>query len=360
MPAIQYGGIIEKYRTCLPVGKSTPIVTLLEGDTPLLPAPRLARRLELPEDAVFLKIEGMNPTGSFKDRGMTVAVSKALEARARGVLCASTGNTAASAAAYAARAGLRCAVLLPEGGVAAGKLAAALMHGASVVAVRAGFDAALQLAQRASQEAGWTLVNSVNPFRIQGQKTAAFEIIETLGRAPDFQFMPVGNAGNITAYWLGYREWHAALRKGLPKMMGFQAKGAAPLVLGRPVARPKTVASAIRIGSPASWSGAIRAKEESGGMIGAVSDAEILSAWRLLAKEEGVFCEPASAAGAAGLLRFAKTGAFHRMDASKRRALKIVCILTGHGLKDPDTPKQLRFRQKTIDADVRAALQALR
>ena len=360
MQPTQYGGLIEKYRACLPVGKSTPVVTLLEGNTPLVPAPRLARRLGLPEGSVALKVEGMNPTGSFKDRGMTLAVSKALEAGARGVLCASTGNTAASAAAYAARAGLRCAVLLPEGGVAAGKLAAALMHGASVIAVRGGFDAALKLAQRASEEGGWTLVNSVNPFRIQGQKTAAFEIVEALGRAPDFQFMPVGNAGNITAYWLGYREWHAALKKGLPKMMGWQAQGAAPLVLGRPVARPKTVASAIRIGSPASWSGAVRAKDESGGMIGAVSDAAILSAWRLLAKEEGVFCEPASAAGVAGLLKFAGAGGLRRMDAAKRNDLKIVCILTGHGLKDPDTPKKLRFRQQTIEADLSAALKALK
>ncbi|MBI5245460.1 MAG: threonine synthase [Elusimicrobia bacterium] len=359
MESPSYGGIIQKYRACLPVGKGTTVVSLLEGNTPLVCAPRLARWLELPEDALLLKIEGMNPTGSFKDRGMTVAVSKALEAGARGILCASTGNTAASAAAYAARAGLRCAVLLPEGGVAAGKLAAALMHGASVIALRGSFDAALALAQRVAQEDGWTLVNSVNPSRIQGQKTAAFEIIEALGRAPDFQFMPVGNAGNITAYWLGYREWHAALKKGLPKMMGVQAKGAAPLVLGRPVAHPKTVASAIRIGRPASWAAALKAKEESGGMIAAVSDAEILSAWRRLAREEGVFCEPASAAGVAGLIRFARGGGFHRMDASKRKALRIVCILTGHGLKDPDAPAALRFRRRTVDPDLRAVSSAL-
>ncbi|HAH07521.1 MAG TPA: threonine synthase [Elusimicrobia bacterium] len=355
-----YRGVIERYRTCLPVGRSTPVITLLEGNTPLLRAPRLARWLDLPEDGLWLKVEGMNPTGSFKDRGMTLAVSKALEAGAKGVLCASTGNTAASAAAYAARAGLRCAVLLPEGGVASGKLAAALMHGATVLSVRGNFDLALDLAQKAAQEAGWTLVNSVNPFRIQGQKTAAFEVIEALGRAPDFQFMPVGNAGNITAYWLGYREWHAALKKGLPRMMGWQAKGAAPLVLGRPVARPRTLASAIRIGRPASWSGAVKAKEESGGMIGAVSDAEIVSAWRRLAREEGVFCEPASAAGLAGLIRYAESGVFHRMDASRRKGVKVVCVLTGHGLKDPDTPTTLPFRQRTLEADPGAVRRALR
>jgi threonine synthase len=340
-------GVIERYRTCLPVGRNTPVVTLLEGDTPLLPAPRLARWLELPETALWLKIEGMNPTGSFKDRGMTLAVSKALEAGAKGVLCASTGNTAASAAAYAARAGLRCAVILPEGGVAAGKLAASLMHGATVLCIRGNFDLALELAQKATLDAGWTLVNSVNPFRIQGQKTAAFEVVEALGRAPDFQFMPVGNAGNITAYWLGYREWHAAMKKGLPRMMGWQAKGAAPLVLGRPVAKPRTLASAIRIGRPASWNGALRAKDESGGMIGAVTDAEIVSAWRRLAREEGVFCEPASAAGVAGLLRYAQSGGFHRLDPSRRKTLKVVCVLTGHGLKDPDTASRFIPRRRS-------------
>jgi len=224
----------------------------------------------------------------------------------------------------------------------------------------AGLWAALELAKAAAADAGWTLVNSLNPYRIEGQKTAAFEVVEDLGRAPDFQFMPVGNAGNITAYWLGYREWHAALKKGLPRMMGWQAKGAAPLVLGRPVARPRTLASAIRIGRPASWSGAVKAKEESGGMIGAVSDAEIVSAWRRLAREEGVFCEPASAAGLAGLIRYAESGVFHRMDASRRKGVKVVCVLTGHGLKDPDTPTTLPFRQRTLEADPGAVRRALR
>ncbi|MFA6030926.1 MAG: threonine synthase [Elusimicrobiota bacterium] len=368
-------GLIERYRRRLPVGPRTPIVTLHEGGTPLVSAPRLARLCGLPEGAVHLKLEGMNPTGSFKDRGMTLAVSKALEERARGLLCASTGNTAASAAAYAARAGLPCAVLLPAGAVAAGKLVQALMHGARVLTVRGNFDSALTLAREAAREAGWTLVNSLNPYRIQGQKTAAFEVAEGLGRAPDLQFMPVGNAGNITAYWLGYTE----LGGRRPRMMGWQAAGAAPLVHGRPVERPKTVATAIRIGRPASWEGALRARDESDGMIGAVSDREILSAWRFLAEHEGVFCEPSSAAGAAGLLRFARAGGFRRMSAARRarlrapsaghsaegtmraeKDLRIAVILTGHGLKDPETPLTLRIRTRTVEPRLSAVLKALK
>jgi threonine synthase len=351
-------GLIWQWRARLPVTKRTPIVTLNEGNTPLVAAPRLSVAAGLPPSAVHLKIEGANPTGSFKDRGMTLAISKAVEEGARGVICASTGNTAASAAAYAARAGLRCAVLLPAGGVAAGKLSQSLMHGAEVVAVRGNFDEALALARLIAEDAGWTMVNSTNPYRLEGQKTGAFEIVETLGRAPDYQFMPVGNAGNITAYWMGYREAHRRGRKGLPRMMGWQAAGAAPIVLGRPVRKPKTIASAIRIGDPVSWRRAEAARDESGGRIGKVSDREILSAYRFLAREEGVFCEPSSAAGVAGLLSWAKKRRFGKSERSNRR-LRIVCILTGHGLKDPDTPKSQPFKMRTIAATPAAIKRAL-
>ena len=335
-------GLIARWRRRLPVGPRTPVVTLHEGDTPLVPAPRLARRAGLGPDAVWLKLEGLNPTGSFKDRGMTVAVSKALESGARGVLCASTGNTAASAAAYAARAGLRCVVLLPDGAVALGKLAQALAHGAEAVMVRGNFDDALRLAREAAT-GSWALVNSVNPHRIEGQKTASFEVVEALGRAPDYHFLPVGNAGNITAYWRGYRE----AAKGRPKMMGWQAAGAAPIVRGRPVASPKTAATAIRIGNPASWKEALAARDESGGRIGAVSDAAIFAAYGLLAREEGVFCEPSSAASAAGLLSFARAGGFRKAP----KGVRIVLTLTGNGLKDPKSAETLPSRVRRCAAD---------
>ena len=344
-------GLIHKYRTRLPVSRRTPVITLFEGDTPLVPAPRLAALLNLPAQAVRLKIEGANPTGSFKDRGMTLAISKAVEEGASGVLCASTGNTAASAAAYAARANLPCVVLLPAGGVALGKLSQSLMHGAKVVSVRGNFDQALAMARALAGKDGWTLVNSTNPYRLAGQKTAAFEIVESLGRAPDYQFMPVGNAGNITAYWMGYREAHKKSRSGLPRMMGWQAAGAAPIVLGRPVARPKTVASAIRIGNPVSWKRAEEARDQSRGMIASVTDREILAAYRFLAEREGVFCEPASAAGVAGLIKFARGGGLKRV--AKKR-LRIVCILTGNGLKDPDTPKRVPRRIAVIKPELEA------
>ncbi|MBI4348726.1 MAG: threonine synthase [Elusimicrobia bacterium] len=350
-------GVIERFRAFLPVTDQTPVVTLLEGSTPLLNAPRLSKELGLPETAVWLKFEGMNPTGSFKDRGMTVAVSKAVEEGAKAVVCASTGNTAASASAYAARAGLRCVVLLPDGQVAAGKLAQSLIHGAEVLAVAGNFDRALELAQQAAKELGLALVNSVNPYRLEGQKTAAFEVVEALGRPPDYQFMPVGNAGNITAYWTGYREVATRQGLGLPKMMGWQAWGAAPLVLGKPVARPSTVATAIRIGTPATWLGAMRAKDESGGTIARVKDAEILSAYRRLARLEGVFCEPSSAAGIAGLVRASREGLFSQAD---RTELRIVCVLTGHGLKDPETPKTLPHKWKRVPADFPALKRALK
>lgn len=320
----EWRGVIEAYRPFLPVTDATPVVTLHEGGTPLLPAPRLSERVGA---RVWLKYEGLNPTGSFKDRGMTVAISKALEEGAKAVVCASTGNTSASAAAYAARAGLRCAVLIPEGHIALGKLAQALIHGARVLQVRGNFDQALEIVRELGERAPITVVNSVNPYRIEGQKTGAFEIVDALGDAPDYHCIPVGNAGNITAYWKGYREYCDAGRATrLPRMLGFQAAGAAPLVLGHPVEHPETVATAIRIGKPASWYGATAAAAESGGGIHAVTDEEILAAYRFLAAEESVFCEPASAAAVAGLLKVGVP-----------EGSTVVCVLTGHGLKDPTT-----------------------
>jgi threonine synthase len=335
MPSPNWPGVIRAYHELLPVTDQTPVITLLEGGTPLIPAPALSERVGR-GSKVFLKYEGLNPTGSFKDRGMTLAVSKAVERGARAVLCASTGNTSASAAAYAARAGIRCIVLLEygTGAVALGKLAQALIEGATVVPVMGNFDTSLSLARSLPDRYPVALVNSVNPDRIEGQKTGAFEIVDVLGRAPDYHFIPVGNAGNITAYWKGYREYQALGRTtGLPRMMGFQAEGAAPIVRGHPIVAPTTIASAIKIGNPASWKGAGTARDESGGRIGAVSDAEILAAYRLLASSEGVFCEPASAAGVAGMLKLADEGFFATADV---RDPVIVCVVTGHGLKDPD------------------------
>lgn len=312
-------GVIEEHRARLPVSAATPIVTLLEGGTPLIPAPAISTRIGRD---VFLKFEGMNPTGSFKDRGMTLAVSKAVEEGVRAVACASTGNTSASAAAYAARAGIGCVVVLPAGKIAAGKLAQAVAHGATIVPIRGNFDDALEIVRRLANSYGVSLVNSVNPYRIEAQKTAAFEVIADLGAAPAVHALPVGNAGNITAYWRGYTESGDA-----PRMWGFQASGAAPLVTGEVFDEPETVATAIRIGNPASWGGAIAARDESGGRIEAVTDDEILAAYRLLAREVGVFCEPASAAGVAGIIKFVDD----LPDGP------IVCTVTGHGLKDPDT-----------------------
>src|SRR5580692_6354895 len=339
-------GIIEAYRALLPVTPTTPVVTLFEGDTPLLPAPRLSERVGA---RVLLKIEGLNPTGSFKDRGMTLAISKALEEGAKAVVCASTGNTSASAAAYATRAGLTCAVLIPEGHIALGKLAQALVHGAKVLQVRGNFDEALDIVRRLGAEAPVTVVNWTNPCRIQGQKTAAFEIVDTLGDAPDVHCIPVGNAGNITAYWRGYCEYrHAGRATKLPRMFGFQAAGAAPIVEGHPVENPETIATAIRIGNPASWYGATAAASESGGAIDAVTDKEILEAYRFLAREESVFCEPASAAAVAGLLK-----------AGVPAGSTVVCILTGHGLKDPDVAIGEIAVPKAVDADLAAVREEL-
>jgi len=312
-------GLIEAYRDRLPVSDTTPVITLLEGNTPLIPAPRLSERVGR---EVLLKYDGVNPTGSFKDRGMTLAVSKALEEGARAVACASTGNTSAAAAAYAARAGLECIVVLPAGAVALGKLAQAIRHGARVVAVGGAFDAALEVIRKFTADYDAVLVNSLNPYRIDGQQTAAWEIVDVLGGPPAVHALPVGNAGNITAYWKGYQAVGAR-----PRMWGFQAEGAAPIVRGEPVLDPETIATAIRIGSPASWDGAVAARDESEGIIEAVSDEQILAAYRFLAEEEGVFAEPASAASVAGVVAFAE-----RLPPGN-----VVCTLTGHGLKDPET-----------------------
>jgi threonine synthase len=334
-------GLIEQYRPLLPVTDATPVVTLLEGGTPLVHAGALSERVGCD---VWLKCDGFNPTGSFKDRGMTVAISKALEEGAKAVVCASTGNTSASAAAYAARAGLACVVLIPEGHIALGKLAQALIHGARVLQIRGNFDQALEIVRELGDRAPITVVNSINPYRIEGQKTAAFEIIDALGDAPDVHCIPVGNAGNISAYWKGYLQYREEGRSSkLPAMLGFQAAGAAPLVEGHDIDQPETVATAIRIGRPASKYAALAAAAESKGGIFAVTDDEILAAYRLLASTEGLFCEPASAASVAGLLRVGAP-----------RGSTVVCVLTGHGLKDPDVAIGQITVPVTIDASYEA------
>ncbi|GAA0217702.1 threonine synthase [Actinomadura nitritigenes] len=320
-------GLIEEYRDRLPVTDATPVVTLLEGGTPLVPAVRIS---QLTGCEVRLKVEGLNPTGSFKDRGMTMAISKAAEDGAKAVICASTGNTSASAAAYAVRAGMTCAVLVPNGKIAMGKLAQALVHGARLLQVDGNFDDCLELARKLSVDYPVALVNSVNKYRLQGQKTAAFEIVDALGDAPEVHCLPVGNAGNISAYWMGYKEYAAdGVATRTPRMLGFQASGAAPFVKGEPVLKPQTIATAIRIGNPASWDLAIAARDESGGAIDSVTDRQILAAYRLLAREEGVFVEPASAASVAGLLQAAEQGVV-------KPGTRVVCTVTGNGLKDPD------------------------
>jgi threonine synthase len=321
-------GVIEEYREFLPVSDATPVVTLLEGNTPLLDAPRVAQRAGVAR--VWLKVEGLNPTASFKDRGMTVAMSVAVERGAKLAICASTGNTSASAAAYAARAGLACGVVLPVGHIALGKLAQALIHGAQLVPIHGNFDDALTIVRELGTRPGVEVVNSVNEFRIEGQKTAAFEVVDVLGDAPTAHCLPVGNAGNITAYWRGYTEYHALGRATrVPRMLGWQAAGSAPIVFGEPILHPETIATAIRIGNPASWAGAVGARDESGGHIGAVSDAQILDSYRFLASDEGCFVEPASAASVAGLFQAAAEGLVGPDDI-------VVCTVTGHGLKDPE------------------------
>ncbi len=326
---MSWPGVYARYRDYLPSIADEHIVTLLEGGTPLVRAHNLERQFGLP-CALYLKCEGANPTGSFKDRGMTVAISQAKQSGAKAVICASTGNTAASAAAYAARAGMRAFVIVPGGQIALGKLAGSMTYGAQVIQVQGNFDQALTLVREIAEEYPVTLVNSLNPHRIEGQKTAAFEICDALGAAPDYHALPVGNAGNITAYWKGYCEYFARGKIAQrPVMLGFQAEGAAPIVLGHPIENPKTVATAIKIGNPASWQGALRARDESGGLIATVSDAQILEAYRLLAQCEGIFCEPASAASVAGVLQLAHQSFF-------KPGSTVVCTLTGHGLKDPD------------------------
>jgi threonine synthase len=343
-------GIIEAYRERLPVTDRTPVITLNEGNTPLVDAPRLSEQVGA---RVLLKVEGANPTGSFKDRGMTVAISKAAEDGAKVVVCASTGNTSASAAAYAARAGMVAAVIIPDGHVALGKLAQALIHGAKVVPVRGSFDDALHIVRQLGERGGVTVVNSINPFRIEGQKTAAFEICDALGNAPDVHCIPVGNAGNITAYWKGYSEFARDGRATKsPRMLGWQAAGSAPLVIGEPVLHPETIATAIRIGNPASWDAAIAARDESGGAIGSVTDAQILDAYRLLASLEGVFVEPASAASVAGLIQGAAQGLLERDEV-------VVCTVTGHGLKDPNRAIAEIEPKPAVDANVEQVLAEL-
>ena len=326
-------GVLERYRPYLPVTDETPVLSLGEGDTPLVRSRGIGGRVGC--EHLYFKLEGCNPTGSFKDRGMVVAVAKAKEAGGTSILCASTGNTSASAAAYGAYSGLPTTVVVPKGDVARGKLGQAIAHGARIILVDGSFDQALKLVRALAERHGFVLVNSINPHRIQGQKTAAFEIVEELDGAPDYVFIPVGNAGNITAYWIGFTEaaqmeWAA----NRPRMMGFQAEGAAPIVRGEPVKDPRSVASAIRVGNPASWQGALRARDESSGVIDEVSDDEILEAYRMMAQEEGIFCEPASAAGVAGLLKLSKAGL-------NLKGKRVVCIITGTGLKDPDLANSL-------------------
>jgi threonine synthase len=335
-------GVIHRYRQYLPVTEDTPVISLNEGSTPLIHSPRLSERAGA---EVFIKYEGLNPTGSFKDRGMTMAISKAVEQGARTVICASTGNTSAAAAAYAARAGVQCAVLLPAGKIATGKLVQAYLYGAKVIAIRGNFDDALRLVRELGGLKDFAIVNSINPDRIEGQKTASFEIIEELGEAPDVHILPVGNAGNITAYWKGYCEFFALGKSGVrPRMMGFQAAGSAPIVLNRVIDEPNTVATAIRIGNPASWQGASNALSESGGAIDSVTDEEILDAQRWLASNEGIFVEPASAASVAGLFKLGKLN-----------VRRVVLTVTGHGLKDPDTAMTTGdYRPIDADADLSA------
>lgn len=322
-----YQGLINRYREYLPVTDSTPIVTLNEGNTPLIKAENLAKKIGINAE-IYLKFEGCNPTGSFKDRGMTMAVTKAKEAGSGAIICASTGNTSASAAAYGAKAGLKTYVLIPDGYIALGKLSQAMMYGAEIIAIQGNFDRALEVVREVAEKYPITLVNSVNPFRIEGQKTGAFEICEALGQAPDYHFIPVGNAGNITAYWKGYTEWHRIGKiPALPKMMGFEAEGAAAIVRGERIMNPETLATAIRIGNPASWKQAEAARDESNGMINSVTDEEIVKAYKMIASSEGILAEPASAASVAGLIK---------VKNQIKEGSKIVCILTGNGLKDPD------------------------
>jgi threonine synthase len=349
----RYTGLINRYRDRLPVSDDTRLISLGEGNTPLIKLNNIPRIMGKDVE-IYVKYEGLNPTGSFKDRGMTMAVTKAVEEGSKAIICASTGNTSAAAAAYAARAGITAFVLIPDGKIALGKLAQAMMHGAVVIQIKGNFDEGMQLVKEVAEEAPVTIVNSINPYRLQGQKTAAFEIMEELGGAPDFHCLPVGNAGNITAHWMGYSEYHAqGIVNNLPKMVGYQASGAAPFMRGEMVDNPETVATAIRIGHPQSWDKAWKVKEESDGWFDECTDEEILAAQKLLAEKEGVFCEPASATSLAGAMRDINTG---KIPAGS----KVVCTLTGHGLKDPDTAiKQSTSPMVTVDAKLAAVKEAI-
>lgn len=345
-------GLIEAYRPYLPVTENTPVITLLEGNTPLIPVPAISQMVGKGV-RVLVKFDGLNPTGSFKDRGMTLALSKAKESGAEAVICASTGNTSASAAAYARRGGMRAFVLIPDGYVALGKLAQALLYGAEVLAIKGNFDRALEIVRQMAENYPITLVNSVNPYRLEGQKTGAFEVVDVLGNAPDWLCIPVGNAGNISAYWMGFCQYHQAGKcDRLPRMMGFQAAGSAPLVTGHPVEHPETLATAIRIGNPASWEKAVSAKDASGGCFHAVTDGEIIEAYRLLASQEGIFCEPASASSVAGLLK---------VKDEVPPGATVVCVLTGNGLKDPDTAITYSSNQfkKGIEPELQAVAEKM-
>jgi len=343
-------GVIERYEKFLPVNSRTPRISLNEGNTPLIPLVNLSKKINA---KVFVKYEGANPTGSFKDRGMVLAVAKALEEGSKAIMCASTGNTSASAAAYAARTNIKAIVLIPKGKIALGKLAQAMIYGANILQIDGNFDECLELVKKITSNYPITLVNSLNPYRLEGQKTAAFEIVDELGDAPDYHFIPVGNAGNITSYWMGYREYYShGISKKLPKMMGFQAEGAAPIVRGHPIENPETIATAIRIGNPASWEKAVKARDESGGVIEMVSDEEILNAQKLLAKSEGIFCEPASAASIAGLLKKSREGIFKPTDV-------VVCTLTGNGLKDPNVVISQIKEPKIVQPDLNVVLKEI-
>ena len=349
----RYTGLIEKYRDRLPISDDTRIISLGEGNTPLIRLNNVPRLIGKKVD-IYIKYEGLNPTGSFKDRGMCMAVTKAVEEGSKAIICASTGNTSAAAAAYAARAGITAFVLIPEGKIALGKLSQAMMHGAVVIQIKGNFDAGMQLVKDVAKEAPVTIVNSINPYRLQGQKTAAFEIVEELGAAPDFHCLPVGNAGNISAHWMGYKEYHDhGIVNNLPRMVGYQAAGSAPFIRGHMVDDPETVATAIRIGHPQSWDLAWKLQKESNGWFDECSDAEILAAQKLLAEREGIFCEPASATALAGAIRDINSGKIPEGS-------KIVCTLTGHGLKDPDTAiKQSTSPMMTVDATMAAVKKAI-
>ncbi|GAB6929373.1 threonine synthase [Paenibacillus sp. JCM 10914] len=342
-----YEGLIQTYKDYLPVNERTPLLTLKEGNTPLIRAVNLSEELGID---LHFKFEGLNPTGSFKDRGMVMAVAKAVEEGSRTVMCASTGNTSAAAAAYAARAGLNCIVIIPNNNIALGKLAQAMIYGAKVIAIDGNFDRALEIVREITAKHPITLVNSVNPYRIEGQKTAAFEVVDQLGKAPDILAIPVGNAGNISAYWKGFKEYHAVGQSSsLPRMLGFEAEGAMAIVKGEPIANPETVATAIRIGNPASWKTAVAAAEESGGQINYVTDEEILEAYRKIASKEGIFAEPGSAASIAGVYKMKREGYFKGGES-------VVCVLTGHGLKDPNIAISTVNAEPLVVSDTESAV----